>query len=185
MPALKRDETGVDIPAIAIEKPAMGLPVASQPDIAAPIESVSALPNLLDMDLLMDPTPVQVSATQGTQPPPVTSTDFMDIFIPSSDPIAQTSEPILNLFDSAPAADLEFDEFHSASPSTLDIAVHEDENVKIDFSCNKTDLDNPQITSIDAKIFNKGAVLVTDFNMQAAVPKHLKLQLSSASGSVM
>lgn len=181
MPALKREEgDAVEIGVI---------PVDANPKAVAPAVSAAAAPaaeavgNLLDFDLVMD-TPV-VEAPAGSAPavPISTQQALMDIFIPTSEPAVTSAAPVMNLFDTAPPQDLEFEEFTSATPSSLDFVAYADAQIRVDFSCTKPDLDNPQITSIDVKIVNPAGGHLTAVNVQAAVPKHLKLALTHPSGT--
>ena len=193
MPALKRDEdAAVEIGVI---------PVDSQPlapvDTPAAVAEPAGAGNLLDIDLLLEtPAPVaapEVIGTAPTGPAPVVSTEqaLFDIFSigdPMQPALAEpvAAPPIMNLFSSEPepSQDLEFEDFHGAS-SNLELTVYDDENFTVAFSCSKPDLDNPQITSIDMTSSNKTLFTITNFNLQAAVPKHLKLQLAHASGTTM
>ena len=186
MPAFKRDEEGIEIGVIPVDSKPTAVAVEATPN---PVEAAG---NLLDFDLVLDPTPVAVEApaVTGTAAPvaaPVqisTEQALFDIFAPSNEPAAAVPAPVMNLFDSAPAQDLEFEEFQGSS-SSLSMVAYEDETIKVDFNCNKPDLDNPQITNIDSTISNKSGALLTDVNVQAAVPKHLKLALQHPSGTTL
>jgi hypothetical protein len=192
MPALEKDDSGTTLP--LTNERAMVATVT-------PAEE-SGAPNLVDLDLLLDsnpeipqPTAVATDTTplKGTEtaPQPVsTSEALFDIFNSVAEPVgvilAEANAPVLNLFDPAPletnvpAADVEF-----PATATLDLIAYEDEHLRVDFTCTKPYATSPSTTSIDSTVTNKATDTISDFNLLAAVPKHLKLALQPASGTVM
>jgi hypothetical protein len=202
MPALRKEgEDGT----VAEPLPVTTGEVATR-ETTAPASTSTAAPNLVDLDLLLDLNPEPPAQDPGVAAAPnevaavaapvATADALFDIFnstpdvAPSAQPAA--AAPVLNLFDSGPApiipsdpADLEFDEYKSAEPATLNIIAHEDEHLRVDFTSTKPDPSDPSTTSIDATVTNKVADTISDFNLLVAVPKHLKIALQTASSTVM
>ena len=65
MPALKKDEEGIEIGVIPADSKPSGI-VAEATPTPAPVEAAG---NLLDFDLMLDPTPAVVEAPTGTSAP--------------------------------------------------------------------------------------------------------------------
>jgi hypothetical protein len=127
----------------------------------------------------MDPTPAPAvsAAVDPTAAAPISTNEaLIDIFAgtPAVEPAVATAPPVMNLFETTPpatvptidpTADLEFEEFHSAAPTNLELIAYEDEHIRVDFTSTKPDATTPNVTSIDAKISTKSAQTISEFNL--------------------
>eukprot|EP00877_Chromochloris_zofingiensis_P004784 jgi/Chrzof1/14306/Cz08g32120.t1 len=72
----------------------------------------------------------------------------------------------------------------TTAPSHPTITVFDKHGIVVSFSFAKP-AGQPEVTHITATYINNGVTPVTDFNLQAAVPKFMQLKLQPASGSVL
>jgi AP-1 complex subunit gamma-1 len=166
MPALKKT-VSKEVPIGEIDIPNM-----VDTGYTAPSTSV---PNLLDLDLLLD-TPVQTVTQEPAKP--MTEVNILDIFggsLPVSAP-AQATHDFGN----------EFEDFQAPTEhhEQVKFVAYEDAEVLVSFVVRKPDPDMT-ISMLDALIANKTDDSISDLKFQAAGQKHFKLQLFPASSSFM
>lgn len=142
-------------------------PVVATPDIS----------NLLELDLIFDSVP---SGPTPSQPGSSIETALADIF-------GSQSPAIISAFEAVPkqevAAAEAFEVYAQAVPQRLELVGYEDNEISIQLKCSK--LEDPSVTQIDTAVVNIGEIPITNFRLQVAVQKYMKLQLSPASGSSM
>ncbi|KAG2434067.1 hypothetical protein HXX76_007795 [Chlamydomonas incerta] len=71
------------------------------------------------------------------------------------------------------------------APAAPTIVAWQGHGLSVSFTLTKPQPGNPAVTDIAATTTNNGAVEVTDFTLQAAVPKFMQIRLEPASGSVL
>ena len=81
-------------------------------------------------------------------------------------------------FKDLQAASFGFEEFPAATEN-LDIQVFQDQIIGIHLVCHKPDPNNPQNTNIVVEIVNKGQGPISGVHLDAAVPNHLQLKVST------
>ena len=170
------------IPSLRLEK-GEGQPVADEEEGSkSPINPPKALAkNMLDIDLLLGPedsSPVQPT----TEERPITTTT------PSLDEIFGSSAPILNVFQSTPppAPELPISPLESMMNSdVLNLTPIQDSELVVTMVCMKKDSGAAGVTTIEATTQNVSGGVISGYKLQVAVPKHMQLQLSQASGNTM
>jgi len=162
------------IPALRLEKGEGQPMVDDEEGSKSPLNPPKALAkNMLDIDLLLGTD--EPSQTQPTEERPAPTAT------PTLDDIFGSSTPILNAFQSPPAAPA----LSSDSTDALTLTPIQDEDVVVTMVCTKKDIGNPEITTIEATTRNVSSSVITAFKLQVAVPKHVQLQLSPASSTTM
>ncbi|KAN0009607.1 hypothetical protein ACTFIU_006904 [Dictyostelium citrinum] len=70
-------------------------------------------------------------------------------------------------------------------PQPLTFLVYQKHGLNISYECSKPQPNNLSLTNINMVITNTGSSPITNFSLQAAVPKYLKIQLLAPSSTVI
>eukprot|EP00878_Enallax_costatus_P018020 GHUV01018946.1.p1 GENE.GHUV01018946.1~~GHUV01018946.1.p1 ORF type:complete len:448 (+),score=223.83 GHUV01018946.1:2050-3393(+) len=140
------------------------------------VAAAGALDDLLSSGLL-GPSPAAAPAAAG---------DILGMLGdvgPAPAPAAQAVDPLANLLGSSPpkaAAAVA----RPATPAAATLSVLDQDGLSVRFACSKTP-GQPGSTDILATYSNSGLDTISDFNLQAAVPKYMQLRLEPASGTAL
>mmetsp|Transcript_27506 Transcript_27506/g.49546 ORF Transcript_27506/g.49546 Transcript_27506/m.49546 type:complete len:756 (-) Transcript_27506:1901-4168(-) len=175
IPALKRD--------VQANMPLMSEVFSQAPvEKPKPVENTPVANSLLELDLIFDTIP---SGPSQPSTGPSIETALADIFGPST--------PVLNVFDNPPqprqdpiSMPVQMDPYMQPIsapqvPQKLEVVGYEDTEISIKHRCTK--LEDPSLTQIDTSVVNLSGFPISNFRLQVAVQKYMKLQLSPASGS--
>ncbi|KAG2453880.1 hypothetical protein HYH02_002086 [Chlamydomonas schloesseri] len=168
---------------------------APAPAAAAPKALVDDLDALLGGVPTTAPAPAAAAApapTAAAAAPPAVSDDLLNLLgvggsapsapAPVAAPAADPLAAILGAPAAAPMAPLVAPPPAPAAPT---IVAWQGHGLSVSFTLTKPQPGNPAVTDIAATTTNNGAAEVTDFTLQAAVPKFMQIRLEPASGSVL